>query len=309
MRQIARNPVVLLAPILLTSLVSSGLLTSPGFASSGPMKPASNLIQATSATAFARALLDDATIPADARRAPRATSIGDAVGRDDATDLIDLHETFSVKSPFNLAAFLRANLPFGATLSGPDATTGTGEVSVTGYAYLLPFANRHVSFEQLDYSVGPTTGGVVDLRVDAQSVWLPVTTVVMPTTSPVTLTAYDHLSLATGPSGPVTVTLSGAQARRLSHVVALLSTAGGGLCAEGAALFVVHTTTSLQSGGSATSWTATAQECPGVLNVVVGTRHVMLSDDSCALRDLVVSDLPRGEAAASRNALEQGCSH
>jgi len=157
--------------------------------------------------------------------------------------------------------------------------------------------------------VGPTTGGVVDLRVDAQSVWLPVTTVVMPTTSPVTLTAYDHLSLATGPSGPVTVTLSGAQARRLSHVVALLSTAGGGLCAEGAALFVVHTTTSLQSGGSATSWTATAQECPGVLNVVVGTRHVMLSDDSCALRDLVVSDLPRGEAAASRNALEQGCSH
>ena len=307
MRHVARKPAAHLAVLLLTSLIGSGLLSSPGSATSGPMKPASDLIQATSASAFARALLNDEAIPADARRVAHATAIEDASGREAVTDLIDLHETFAVKSPFNLATFLRANRPTGATLSGPDTMTGSGLVSVTGYAYLMPFADRHVSYEQLHYSIGPATGGVVDLRVDAQSVWLPVTTVTMPTANPVTITAYDHLSLATGPSGPVSVTLTGVQARRLSHVISLLSTAGGGICAEGAELFVIHTTTPASGGESPVNWTASAQECGDVLIVVVGARHYTLSLVSCALRDLVVSDLPQGEATASRESLEQGC--
>jgi hypothetical protein len=72
-------------------------------------------------------------------------------------------------------------------------------------------------------------------------------------------------------------------------------------------LFVITTSTRSSKARPAVRWTATGEECPGVLDVDIGSRHVVLDDTSCALRSLIVSDLPAGEASATRTALRQGC--
>jgi len=303
--RLVRTALTLTASALLATMIALGLVATSS-ASAGPMVPATNLQRANGGAPFARALLRDAPLPRGARIVVNPRGLGDAVGRPSMTDLVDVRATYQVRLPFNLGTFLRSRRPSGAVLSGQNSASGSNIESVTGYSYSLPFANRHVSYEQLDYSVNGPHHGVEDLRVDAEAVWLPIESVTMPTSKPVTLTAYDHLSLAMGPSGAVSITLSSSQAGRLAHVVASLSTAGGGACMESSPLFVITTATRATKGAASKFWTATAQECPSSLDVVIGTRHFTLDDSSCALRALVASDLPRGEAAATRQALT-GC--
>lgn len=301
-RWLTRTTAALLAGGLVVTLAAAGLTATESSASSGPMIPAANLRVADGARAFARALLQDASVPVGGVLAHSTDGLVDAMGLPGLLDLVDVHEVYTFTHAINLGEYLRLNRLDGASLAGPSTVSGSSIPTETGYEYTLPFANRHVSYERLDYSLADSRTGAETLRVDAQVVWVPIVTVHMPTTHPVTLTGYDHLSLAMGPSGAVSVTLSPAQARRLERVVASLSSAAGGVCMESSPMFVI--TTSTRSKDDAKKlWTATAQECPDVLGVVDGTRHVMLDDSSCALRNLVLSDLPRGEATASREAL------
>jgi hypothetical protein len=300
-----RRSISLLVASLLSATWLSCVVVTASSASSGPMKPASNLIEAKGAAAFVHSLLRDAPVPAGAAKLADSDGLVDGAGRADITDLLDVHEVFSISRPIHLGDFLKSHRPADATL-GPQATeSGTNMPYEISFAYSFVFANRHVSYERLDYSLASTASGMELLRIDAQSVWLPVVTASMPTTSRVVLSGYDHLSLATGPSGKVSITLTSNQATKLARVISLLSNSAGGLCAEGSPLFVVSTSTS--SSSSPNSWTATAEECPAVLDVVTGTHRVLLDDTSCTLRNLVLSDFPRGKATATRTALRDSC--
>ena len=306
MRRDARRRLAFLVAGVLTATILCGTGASVSLASSGPMKPASNLVQATSAASFVHALLRDAPVPAGGTPVVGTAGVVDATGIPLRTDLLDVHEVFTFTHAIALAAFLAAHRPEGATLTSGASISGSGIPDESGFSYSLPFANRHVSYEELDYSLTTPSPGRATLRIDAQSIWVPVVTVTMPVTDPVVLTGYDHLSLAMGPSGKVSVTLSKNQARHLARVISLLSNSAEGTCAEDSDLFVI-TTSTRPSSGAASKWTGTGQECPGVLDIAIGARRVVLDDTSCTLRTLLVSDFPAGAATATRTALQQGC--
>jgi hypothetical protein len=289
-------------------LASTGVFASEVSASSSLVTTTSRPTELTVSTtssaqgrAFANQLLNQAALPAGAivsnhLEAPLTNAAG-VVG---LADLVDMHRTYELQRPVDLASFLRAHRARGATIAGPETMSGSDVTSVTGYQLILPFANRHLSYEQLDYTVGVTAQSDKELRVDAIVVWSPIDTVNMPTNNPVTLTAYGYMSAAQGSSEPTSVILTKSEAQRLRNALSSLSNTAGGMCMEDDTLFTITTSFIPPGSTSSVKWSAIADVCPGVLNVVSGTRHVSLDDHSCVLRALVGEFLPPGRAAATR---------
>jgi hypothetical protein len=215
---------------------------------------------------------------------------------------IDVHKDYLWNSTQSLGTFVYSHRPAGAVIGGPSTATSTGYVQSTTYEVSLPLANRHVSYESIDYTVGRTSSNVEELRIDAEVAWAPIRTVEMPTSGVVTLTGFGRTS-AMNPSGdPTTVTLTRSQAQRLRQRIATLSNvASGSICMEDSTLFVV----SVAPGpGQRATWSATGDICPGDLYVVSGTQHITLVDTPCSLRSLIQSLLPVDKALASRKALQ-----
>lgn len=135
--------------------------------------------------------------------------------------------------------------------------------------------------------------GTVGLASCATGAALPT-----PANDVVTVTAYDQISAYDGASGPVTVTLTAAQAHRLVTLLHALGTAPTGRCMEDAALFVVT-----YRSGDHVRWTAKGDVCPRT--VVVSSAHTSTarSDRSCGLMRFVDGLFPRSEAAGTRGYL------
>ena len=220
------------------------------------------------------------------------------------SDLVDVHRNYLLQRPVDLGSFLRDHHAPGASITGPETMSGSDVTAVTGYQLALPFANRHLSYEQLDYTVGTTPQSDKELRVDAEVVWVPIENVKMPTSNPVILTAYGHMTAAQGSSEPTSVTLTKSEAEKLRSAISSLSNTAGGMCMEDDTLFTISTSFTARGSTSPVKWRAVADVCPGVLNVVSGTRHVSLDDHSCGLRSLVSEFLPPGKAAATRLSLK-----
>lgn len=240
--------------------------------------------------AFTSRLLASAPVPSSAVRTKvLASPLSPASGLAVMKGYVDLHDDDVLAGPVDMSNFLGAHLKPGSTYNGPSTASGTGMVTTTSYTMAIPFANRHVSLEELVYTTARATNGAEELRVDAVVQWAPIRTVVMPTKGRVKVTLFRRISLSSSSSDPITVTLRSAKARRLRAVIESLSNTYGGLCMEDPTLFTISA--SPLTGGSPT-WKAVARECPNVLEVTSGSTRVMLSGGSCTLGEFVTTLFP-----------------
>jgi hypothetical protein len=257
-------------------------------------------VTASSGKSFAEALLASAPRPNGAIATGRLSA--PLLFPLNGIGTIDVHQDYLWKSTQSLGSFVHSHRPAGALIGGPSTGTSTGSVESTTYEVSLPLANRHVSYESIDYTVGYTSSGVEELRIDAEVDWAPIRTVEMPTSGVVTLTGFARTSDMNPSSEPTSVTLTKSEAQRLRSRIATLSNAFyGSVCMEDSTLF----TLSVAPGpGQRATWSASGDICPGDLYVVNGTEHITLVDTPCSLRSLIVSLLPADKAQASRNALK-----
>ena len=293
--------------VVLTSVFAGDVAatSSPTSTTLGRTELTTNTASSATARAFANQLLNQAALPAGAVVTKHLVApLTNAAGLVALTDLVVVHRNYVLQRPVDLASFLRDHHAPGATIEGPQTVSGSAVTSVTGYQLNLPFASRHLSYEQLDYTVGTTAPSDKELRVDAEVVWVPIENASMPTSHPVILTAYGHMTAFAGSSDPTTVTLTKSEAVQLRKALSSLSNTAGGVCMEDATLFTLATSFTAPGSTRSVKWTATADVCPGVLSVVSGTRHVALDDHSCVLRSLVGKFLPARKAAATRLSLK-----
>ena len=164
--------------------------------------------------------------------------------------------------------------------------SGTGTVSTTSYVVSLPFASRHISLEQIVYTSGRASNGADELRVDAQSQWAPIHTVVMPTRGRVTVTLYRKLSLATASSDPITVTLGHAQALKVRAAIESLSNTLGGLCMEDATLFTISASPGPARRPPGRAWRGSVPTC---WTCGAAPPTSCSSNASCALERLIAA--------------------
>ena len=243
------------------------------------------------AVGYATSILDRVALPAGAEPSSRLpTEMSDGAGIPAIPALVDVHRTFVLSRPVNLARFVETHAPRGATAAGNQrGDLGPNHLYEAGYSLSLPSTNRHVAYVQLDYSMGAAASGEGELRVDVHVEWAPIHTVNLPTGT-VTLTGYRETSYVYPPSGPVSVVLTPAQAGRLrSELASLANAAHGGLCAEDASLFTISVSS---SHGRSRGWTASAGTCSG-LEVESHPHAVVPLDDACSLRRLVGAWLPK----------------
>lgn len=257
-----------------------------------------------SANAYAAPLLNHAPVPKGATVvAHLPVPLPNGSGRPGVSGLVDVHRFFLLPRSFDLEGFVRGHLPKGASIIGTGSGSGNGTPLTDYVSTALSCPSRDVSFCQLDYTAAYVANGVQELRVDVLVVWLPLITVSMPTSGVVTLRAYGRLSLANPPRDPVSVVLDHAQAIKLRDVIASLNPAPSGRCMEDTRLYVLTASRDL---GSPITWHAIGDGCGGVL-IVEGqsgrSSPVGLNGNSCALRRLVASLLPRGQGAGTRTAI------
>jgi hypothetical protein len=237
------------------------------------------------ATTFVSELLVGAPVPATAKLVSSLTApIGAPSGVTGQKGLVDAFRDYVLSSPLNLQSFLNVHRAKGSVVSGPSTTSGSNIKSTINDTVSLPFANRHVSLEELSYTTEQTSNGTEELRVDAVLVWLPIRTAWLPTKGVVTVTVYRKLSLVQGSSHPAFIVLSRAQIQQFRSAIASLSNTSQAPCMEDATLFTISVAA---SAGKRPTWTAQAGECPSDLSVLDGTHHYLLSNASCALDTLV----------------------
>jgi len=246
--------------------------------------------------------LNEAPLPAGATRGALTIPLFDGIGREALNGLVDVERGYHLRSTLNLGAFLRAHLPHGARLLGPDSTRGTDLTPDMSYQVTLATTNQHVSYDELDYTMGATPASSRELRLDAQVVWEPITDVVLPVSNAVTVTGYGVVSLSSDSSAATSVTLTTAEKSTLSTLIAALPTSGGGVCAESATEFMIATTTA-----QGATWTATGVGCGNELVVQTGNSTVLLENRGCALDHFITGLFASNEVSGTRAAL-QSCS-
>jgi hypothetical protein len=283
--------VLFLSASLGVAVASSGAVSIRPHSTREGVVSHSRLTTSTAGTKFANHLLVTAPVPKGAvLTAVLPAALINGGGAATGEDVIDVHRNFELNGSVNLEAFLIAHRAPGSVVSGPNTGSGSDIVSFTNYAVTLPFANRHISLEQIEYTAGSSSGGVKELRVDVEVEWLPIRTVLMPTSGVVTLTLYRKVTVAFGSSDPVSVTLTHAQEVKVRSAIASLSNTAGGLCMEDATLFRISASPGTVK---AASWTGVATNCPSTFTVVSGSQRTLLSNGSCTLETLVASLLTK----------------
>ncbi len=278
---------------------TSVLSSASAFASSTTTTLSPATIAAGNAYAFR--LLDEQAVPRGAtlvRHFAKGLSMQSepaiSIGLQTAT------HRYLLASPIDLDAFVRGHLRRGESVTGTGTSGAPGASATDSVSVALTCNSPHVSYCGLQYAMTTAKGGRAELRVDLQVVWLPIADVKMPTNGVVSVTGYGDTSLPRGSSRPVTVVLSHRQALALRTVISKLKISGGGLCMEDETLLKISV-----SAGSSSSvqWSATADNCPGVLLVAGHDRSAQLDDHNCALWQLVRSFFPAGEANATKGAI------
>jgi hypothetical protein len=254
---------------------------------------------------FAGSLFTRILVPTGAQRvAQLSRPIKQAVAPiapPDRRNLIDVAQEFMVPKSVNVSQYLDHH-------QQPTRVMSTGIVEpqgITGpyhYNYQLWCPNRHVAYCDVTYSVVPVGGGVQELRIDVQVLWVPIQPVLMPTSGTATLTGFTTISEFGQPVKSVSVVLTDAQAVKLRHVIASLQpTVNGFFCSLDATVFKISV--AARQGGPVT-WHASADQCPGVLYIYSSGKTVMLDDHLCSLHQVVASLLPPATAKGSTRALK-----
>ncbi len=252
----------------------------------------------TEGKAYAVPLLDRQAVPPSARVAAMLPTPLRATGDRGAGGVVSAaHLEYLLSSSVDVEAFVRAHLRSGESVEG----TGTGDSPNAEPVYYVSVAmicaSPHVTYCGVFYSSTRTITGRQELRVDVEVVWLPIEHVKMPLTGVVTLTGYAKISLSQGSRDPVSVVLSRSQAVALRGVIASLQVTGGGTCMEDTRLLKIVVT---RTKGGTVLWSASADECPGVLAVIGQSSQATLDDRSCKLWHVVDSFFRAGAAAGTK---------
>jgi hypothetical protein len=300
-KQIVRSLALGGSTVILLSILSTGGAFAGSTSSTLPRSlTTTTLSPATIAAghAYARSLLDEQPVPPSARlvsKLPTPIAASGNLGGGEVVRAVD-HE-YLLPSSVDIDAFVRSHLRKGEAVNETGTGTSPNAYPVDNIGVTLPCSSPHVTYCGLFYTSTSTTNGKQELRVDVQVVWLPIDHVKMPLTGIVTVTGYGKISLSQFSSDPVSIVLSRSQALALRSAIASLKLTGGAMCMEDSALLTIVVT---PVKGGAAFWSASADECPGVLSVIGQSSQATLDDRSCALWRVADSFFPVGEAAGTK---------
>ena len=296
--QIARSLALGGSTVILLSVLSTGDAfagsTLPRSLTTTTLSPAT----IAAGQAYALALLDEQPVPPSARlvsKLPTPIAASGNLGGGEVVRSVD-HEYLLPRS-IDIDAFVRSHLRKGESVNETGTGTSPNAYPVDNIGVTLACSSPHVTYCGLFYTSTRTTNGQQELRVDMQVVWLPIDHVKMPLSGVVTVTGYAKISLSQFSSDPVSIVLTRSQARALRSAIASLKLTGGGMCMEDSTLLKIVVT---PVKGGAAFWSASADECPGVLSIIGQSSQATLDDRSCALWRVADSFFPVGEAAGTK---------
>jgi hypothetical protein len=251
----------------------------------------------TAGNAYVLHLLDSQPIPPQARHVTSLpTPLAPSGGLSDTSGLRQVHRLYLLPLSISVEQFVRAHLPIGEKVT----ETGSGNAPNTNPVFYLGLSRTcvspHITSCGVYYTTTEAKDGEQELRVDAQVVYLPIIHATMPTGGVVTVTGYGKTSLANGSSDPHSVVLTRHQALTLATVVAGLKDFGGGMCMEDSLLLKI----SVVKDGTVV-WSATADECPGVLAITSSKANLNLDDRSCSFWHVVDSFFVAGSADGTKS--------
>ena len=266
-------------------------------------------VGATSPELFAQRVLGEASIPPGARSTSKVVStwLASPLETLGVGGLIDLHRLYLVdESPAFAEGYIEAHLPRGAKVTSTgNSSSPTGTAS--GVVVSLSTSGPNEYLAQLAYDLVPVGGtNDTELRVDAQTVWLPSRSAgeLAPGGGVLQVTGFSQTSPAGASSGPVTVRLDSTQARRLRAVLDALPLGPPTMCAENSLLYRI---VFRPAAGAAPSFEADGWACPAAVVVTEhGRKMAPLYDSDCSLLHAVVEVLPAHEANGTRYA-SAGC--
>lgn len=262
------------------------------------------------AESFAHRVLGEASIPPGARATDTVVCSllqgpMDTPGGFSDAHLIDLHRLYLVDdSTSAVEGYIRSHLPPGAKM--PEAGTSGGPACLANdLTVSLAVSGPNQYLAQLGYDISPDGDGV-ELRVDAETVWLPNRSAneLAPAKGIIEVTGFSQISPALGSSGPVTVRLPSARAATLRRVINSLPLGPKVSCAENSLLYriVVRPAT-----GSAPSFELDGYACAAQVLVTRNGRSMPpLYDAYCSLLHAIIKVLPAHEANGTRGS-SAGC--
>ncbi|MGC1419480.1 MAG: hypothetical protein WA786_05095 [Acidimicrobiales bacterium] len=283
--------------------VAIALLAAPLLVTSSSAAPSPS-------TAIARALLNDALLPATARQVhPSTTVLCQCAGTPAVDGLTTLHRFYVVAGPPTaLETYLTHHLPRGGHYDGSTGTSttsdGSGIISIT---ITYPASGPHVYLRQLAYSMTRRTSSTSWLRIDAQVVWIPsrTSTEVLSNVVAATVTGYRNVGLM-GSSGDVTLHVTG---QRLSALLAAFNSLPLGPqndCMESLNGFTI---TFLLKGGArfrvANGLCAGSFDAVSTPTGIASPTSYVLADDACTFIRDVTSLFSASSVPGTRNALRQ----
>jgi len=246
---------------------------------------------------YARHLLARQPVPSTARKVrtlPTALEAGGGVSS--GGNISHAWALYVLPMSVSVEQFVRAHLPSGETVT----ETGNGNAPSSNPVYYLGLSltcvSPHITSCGVWYTTTEAKDGQQELRVDVSLVYLPIIRAEMPTDGVVTVTGYGKISLMDRSSDLTSVVLTHHQALTLRTVVAELKDFGGGMCMEDSELLKINI---VKDGTSV--WSATADECPGVLTITSGKTTLNLYNRSCAFWHVVDSFFAPGVANGTKS--------
>jgi hypothetical protein len=261
--------------------------------------------RASSAEAFAKEVLGEATVPPGGQPTAGIHTVdvrwlGGWGGTPGVQGVFGVHAFYLYDEPLTTVAdYIEKHPPPGVRTTG----SGTANGVVTSISETVPVSGPSEYAAWLTYSVAPTNSTLTrsELRIDAKTVWVPRRPAFekAPGGGVVEVTGFKSGSPRAGARGAVTVVVSTDKARALIRDLNSLTLGASTFCLEAIPLWSV---TIRPSPRLAPSFVARSEGCDGLVTVTMsGRREPVLSDRAClVLRD--VGALLPADASSTRSA-------
>ena len=257
----------------------------------------------TTARSYATAISTHIAVPSGAVRVtsppePLQSNMGTYV----QDPSVDLTRFYLLPASFGVVAFAKSHFASDQWM-GTGGPASNSTVSVE-FSIMSLCPNRHASFCAVTYSSRTLSANQQELRVDVVVEWMPIDVVLMPVSGVVSVTGFKGLSLSGPSTGPVTVTLTSAQAHQLRADISTLRESPPAGCQENTTLYRIAIAT---NAGGKVMWSAVGTGCISQLTVLDPHNphnSVVLNAASCPLAHLVTSFFPASAAPGTREGLK-----